>query len=139
MAKKSLEKWQEEDAQRLKERIDSVGLSQLEVGEKFGIGTQGMVWQYLNAKTPLNLSVIIKFSNGLKCSIVELSPTLAEELSRANIGLVGAQNNVRVLHLYSQLDESDQNKVLGYMEGLATITTNKSSSPSISETEKKKA
>lgn len=139
MTKKSLEKWQEEDAKRLKERIDSVGLSQLEVGEKFGIGTQGMVWQYLNAKTPLNLSAVIKFSNGLQCSIAELSPTLAEELSKANIGVEGKENNIRLLHLYSQLNESDQNKVLGYMEGLATNTNNKSSNPSISEPEKKKA
>jgi len=139
MVKKSLEKWQEEDAKRLKEWVDSSGLSQLEIGEKFGIGTQGMVWQYVNAKTPLNLSAIIKFSNGLKCSVVEISPTLAEELSKANIGVEGNHNNARVLHLYSLLSERDQIKVLGYMEGLSNNANDKSNSNSISPQEKKKA
>ncbi|MBK5915131.1 S24 family peptidase [Rhodocyclus purpureus] len=53
--------------------------SQAEFGAETGIGTQGMVWQYLNAKSPLNLAAAAKFAKALGCAIEDFSPRLAAE------------------------------------------------------------
>jgi hypothetical protein len=77
--KNRLEAWQIEDAERLRalfaERAD---VSQAKFGELYGIGTQGMVWQYLNAHRPLNPKAAKAFADGLKLTLAQVSPTLAE-------------------------------------------------------------
>lgn len=80
-----LKPWQEEDARRLRElykakvRDAEVKLNQTEFGENYKIGTQGMVWQFLNGRTPLHLVAAAKFANGMQCHLDEISPTLAQQ------------------------------------------------------------
>jgi len=62
------------------------GMGQLEFGQRYGIGNQGMVWQYLNADKPkgaaLNVAAATKFAEGLRCKIGDFSPTLQREIDR---------------------------------------------------------
>lgn len=70
-----------EEAGKLKALFDERNkLSQLAFGQRFEIGSQGMVWQYLNAKAPLNLDAALKFARALDCSVAEFSPRLASAL-----------------------------------------------------------
>jgi SOS-response transcriptional repressor LexA len=61
------------------------GLSQAAFGEAFGVGTQGNVWQYLNGRTPLNLSAALRFARGLEVSVRAFSDRLADELDAAGV------------------------------------------------------
>ena len=82
-----LEPWQKEDARRLKQLFNTKrakGISQSEFGAKFDIGNQGMVWQYLNAKRPLNIRVTAAFARGLGVQIADISPKLAAQLDAMN-------------------------------------------------------
>lgn len=56
---------------------ERVQMSQAEFGAAFGLGTQGMVWQYLNGYTPLNYDAAAKFAKGLRCTISDFSPEMA--------------------------------------------------------------
>jgi len=101
---KVLEEWQIADARNLRQlfdaRLETVAegklISQMEFGAKYGIGSQGMVWQYLNAHRPLNIKAAAAFARGLGVSVAEFSPTLAQQIEDAadvaqdvpNIGLV---------------------------------------------------
>lgn len=78
--KAKLEDWQKEDAARLKDLFAKSKKSQAEFGDDHGIGTQGAVWQYLNAVIPLNLDAALKFADGLDVSISDFSPRLADAL-----------------------------------------------------------
>ena len=74
-----------EEAEKLKalyKRVNSGPdkLSQAEFGARFGIGGQGMVWQYLNAHSALSLDAALKFARGLKCDVCAFSPRLAAAL-----------------------------------------------------------
>jgi SOS-response transcriptional repressor LexA len=60
-------------------------LSQERFGLDFDIGSQGMVWQYLNGHRPLNLSVALKFSRGLGIPVSHFSRRLADELRAAGV------------------------------------------------------
>ncbi len=83
---KTLEAWQAEDAARLKalygERKGK--MSQEEFGSRFEIGSQGMVWQYLNARRPLNIKAATGFARGLGVEVDAFSLRLAEEIRRAS-------------------------------------------------------
>jgi hypothetical protein len=48
-------------------------------GEDYGIGDAALVWQYLNARIPLNLRVAVAFAKGLGCEISSFSARLAAE------------------------------------------------------------
>src|SRR4051812_27212017 len=79
--RKPLERWQAEDARRLKALFAAhAGMSQEKFGQSHGIGTQGAVWQYIEGKIPLNLAVAVKFARGLDCPLSAISPTLSAEL-----------------------------------------------------------
>lgn len=66
---------------RLKTLFDArKDLTQKELGTTCGIGTGGMVSQYLNAKRPISLHTAIKFAKGLGVSVADISPTLAAQL-----------------------------------------------------------
>lgn len=56
------------------------GLTQAQFGEKFDIGSQGMVGQYLNDKTPLNVDVAIKFAQALGVNVADFSSLLALQI-----------------------------------------------------------
>ncbi|RQT74783.1 helix-turn-helix transcriptional regulator [Burkholderia cepacia] len=58
-------------------------LSQGEFGARYGIGTQGMVWQYLNGRRPLNIAAATAFATGLGVKIPSFSYRLAQEIERA--------------------------------------------------------
>ena len=65
---------------RLYDERTTNDLTQGEFGKKYGIGTQGMVWQYLSGRRPLNVEAAAKFARGLGCTIYDISPEMAEEL-----------------------------------------------------------
>lgn len=85
--KKSLTNEQVQDSIRLRALFAKhAGMSQLEFGQTYGIGNQGMVWQYLNADKPkgsaLNIAAAIKFAEGLHCRISDFSPSIQREIDR---------------------------------------------------------
>jgi hypothetical protein len=81
MKKSKMTDWQIDDAHRLSEVWErKKSMSQAEFGASTGIGTQGMVHQYLAGLTPLNLSAVGKFAAGLGVLIDEISPTLADQI-----------------------------------------------------------
>lgn len=57
--------------------------SQEKIGEEFEIGTQGMVWQYLNGKRSLGVVAAERFARGLGVPIESFSPRLASIVRRA--------------------------------------------------------
>ena len=87
----TLADWQIEDAARLKAlfeaRTELIGkklISQADFGEKYGIGSQGMVSQYLQARRPLNVDAAVAFAKGLEVAIDEFSPQLASFIQHAS-------------------------------------------------------
>jgi hypothetical protein len=81
--RKPLKDWQVQEAKRLKAIWDrrKPKISQEAFAFQYGFGTQGAVWQYLHARTPLNLVAAIKFAKGLGCLVKDFSPRLADELA----------------------------------------------------------
>jgi len=80
----TLEKWQIDDAARLKELFDSKAQFSLEeFGRRFEVGTQGMVWQYLNARRALNIKAASAFAKGLGVPVDSFSARLADEVRLA--------------------------------------------------------
>ena len=72
------------------ERVPA-GMTQEEFGAEFGIGTQGMVWQYLNGHRPLNVEAAAKFARGLRCTIQDISPEMASALQRDLLPVLGTK------------------------------------------------
>lgn len=62
------------------ERIAPIGMSQEEFGEKYGIGTQTMVSQYLLGKKALSYDVAVKFADGFRCTIEDICPSMAQTI-----------------------------------------------------------
>lgn len=58
-------------------------VSQAKFGKEHGLGTAGMVWQYLNGHRPLNLQAAVKFAKGLGVRIQDFSPRLAAQVRAA--------------------------------------------------------
>jgi len=54
--------------------------TQEDFGERWGIGSQSAVGQYLRGDIPLNLKTATAFANGLECQIRDFSPRLAAEI-----------------------------------------------------------
>jgi hypothetical protein len=67
--------------------------TQAEFGEKYGIGNQSAVGQFLNARIPLNMKAASGFARGLKCSISDFSPRIANknELLRSSFDEIEQQ------------------------------------------------
>ena len=87
--KKSQERWGDAHV-RLRKLFDQrAGMSQLEFAERFGLGTQGMVWQYLSGYRPLNYEAAAKFAKGLNCRIDDFSPEMAEALRDEILPVLG--------------------------------------------------
>jgi hypothetical protein len=79
--KAGLEAWQIEDAERLRAFFaERAEVSQERFGELYGIGTQGMVWQYLNAHRPLNPKAAKAFADGLQLTLADISPKIASTI-----------------------------------------------------------
>lgn len=78
----------EAEAAKLKELFDAQrnakdGLSQAQFGSKHGIGTGGMVWQYISGHRPLNLQAAVRFARAFGVGLSAFSPRLAREALEA--------------------------------------------------------
>lgn len=71
--------WDERPPQVI-EKGKTRAMTQEEFGEKFDLGTQTMVSQYLTGKRPLNYDACAKFARGLGCSIDEICPDMARAI-----------------------------------------------------------
>lgn len=70
-----------EDIERLKQLFnEKAGLSQKDFGARWGIGSPGMMSQYLTGKRSIGLAAAIKFAKGLGVDVADISPTLARQL-----------------------------------------------------------
>lgn len=81
-----------EDAKRLKLLWSSYKsspdyLGQERFGDKFGIGSQSAVTQFINGLTPLSPKAAALFARGLGCSIRDISPELANAAEQLMAGL----------------------------------------------------
>lgn len=74
---------------RLYEQRVPEAMSQEDFGRRFGIGTSGMVWQYLNGYRPLNFEAAAKFAKGLNCTIQDISPQMAQTLRADIVSVLG--------------------------------------------------
>lgn len=74
---------------RLYEERVPRGMSQADFGAEFNLGSQGMVWQYLNGYTPLNYDAAGKFAKGLRCNIQDFSPEMVNSLEADLIPFLG--------------------------------------------------
>lgn len=112
---KAIEAWQIADAARLKQIFDSRSpkISQLKFGEEFGIGTQGMVWQYLTGMTPLNIDAATNFAIGLNVPIDAFSATIAGKIADAYALTVrGRQSLDPIAEAFAKLTSVQQNAVM---------------------------
>jgi hypothetical protein len=146
---KELEDWQVADAQNLRRlfdaRLETVAegklISQMEFGAKYGIGSQGMVWQYLNGHRPLNIKAAVAFARGLSVSVADFSPKLAEQIGDASdvaqdaprIGLVSqdaeqhlqwvTDEEMRLLGKFRACARSERAQALVFIEALPKAIT----------------
>lgn len=110
--RKPLEDWQAQDSARLKKLFEQrTKLSQLQFGEEFDIGSQGLVWQYLNGHIPLNLGAALKFASGLGVAVKEFSPNLAKQLGHAN----HAEGNA-VAQIFEALPTEEKQAALDFIQ-----------------------
>ncbi|WP_099750445.1 S24 family peptidase [Bordetella bronchiseptica] len=72
---------------------DRVKISQAAFGAESKIGTQGAVWQFLNAHTPLNADVAVKFAAALGIDVRSFSPRLADEIEGLTVGIEASLSN----------------------------------------------
>jgi hypothetical protein len=107
---------------------DGVKITQSAFALEHGIATdpasaQGLFWQYLNARIPLNLRVALRFAEGLGCKLKDFSPRLAKEQAE----LAGAKPagpktylqsmlelkplEVQLLGMYRELDADQQQEL----------------------------
>lgn len=103
-----LEAWEIDTANALKRLfLEKAELTQRSFGARYGIGSAGMVNQYINGKRPLGLAAAIKFANGLGVQVSEISPTLAAQLPKPPSSPATAD----LLARYEQADASVQAEV----------------------------
>lgn len=77
------------EAVRLKSLWDSrEHETQVVFGEKYSIGNQSAVGQFLRGEAPLSIKAAKGFAEGLHCSIADFSPRLAKEILEMASGLV---------------------------------------------------
>lgn len=71
--------------------------TQVLFGERYGIGGQSAVGQFLRGEVPLSLKAARGFAQGLQCQISDFSPRLAREA--AELGLVSGDQQVDLTRL----------------------------------------
>ena len=74
--------------------------NQTTFGERYDVGSQSAVGQFLRGDTPLSLKAAVGFATGLNCKISDFSPRLAKQaLAYADIsGAVSPQMNITDLN-----------------------------------------
>ncbi|MET0319398.1 MAG: LexA family transcriptional regulator [Duganella sp.] len=87
----TLESWQQDDAARLRALLAArePKLSQADFGAQFGLGSQGMVWQYVAGRRPLNIKAATAFARGLGVPVDAFSPTIALQIAEASRSVHG--------------------------------------------------
>jgi hypothetical protein len=58
-------------------------VTQKQLGQRYGIGTQGMVSQYLLGRAKLDLDAALKFAAAFGCNVIDFSPRLAQSAAKA--------------------------------------------------------
>jgi len=83
-----------DDAARLRALFkEKATLSQLAFGQRYGLGTQSMISQYLLGRRPLNIDAAMKFADGLGCTINDISPSLAQKIDKARHYVVSSDTD----------------------------------------------
>jgi len=88
------------DAGRLRNLYDErapKGMSQAEFGAAYDIGNQSMVSQYMTGHRPLNIEAAAKFAKGLRCTIRDISPEMAQSLEVDIMPMLGERALKRAL------------------------------------------
>ena len=121
MAKVSikLDDWQVDEAARLRALFDArePKISQMKFGAEFEIGTQGMVWQYLNATRPLNIDAAVKFALGLGVTIDEFSERIAAQIEQAyGLTAAGKRRPASLPVEFGRLSEQQQKAIMAIVE-----------------------
>lgn len=137
-----LEPWQKDDARRLDELFKKSGKKQLTFGLEHGIGTQGLVSQFLKGRTALHLEAAVKFARGLGCSVADFSPKLAQQqaglAADAPPIILGDQQHAdfardgkeeQVLELWRKLQPHQRNEILKDM--LVFVVANDAITPHV--------
>ena len=75
--------------QRLWKERRPQGITQEQFGAEYDLGSQGMVWQYLNGYTPLNFEAAAKFAQGLRCTIKDISPDMDRVMRKQLLPALG--------------------------------------------------
>jgi len=82
---------QQQEANRLNAifnaRKREFGFSQETFGFDNGLGSQQVVWQYLNGRMTLNLAAAVRFAQGLLCSVSDFSPRIAKDIESLGLTL----------------------------------------------------
>lgn len=93
------------------------GMSQAEFGERFGLGTQGMVSQYMTGKSPLNVPAAVAFARGLGVTIRDFSPRLADQIQEAYPHAnppdfaPSSQDGREVMRIYDAMPEAERRRI----------------------------
>jgi transcriptional regulator with XRE-family HTH domain len=87
--KKSQNRWGEAHVKLKKLFDERAGMSQQDFAERYGLGSQGMVWQYLAGYRPMNYEAAAKFARGLGCRIDDFSPEMADALREDILPVLG--------------------------------------------------
>jgi len=116
--KKPLEPWQTQDAARLHEIWQGTPdrPTQAKFGQIYGLGSQGLIHQYLHGLIPLNLIAAGKFAAGLKCEIGDFSPTLAAEAEK-----LGAKSEIQ--RIYNRLPPEGKSALLAHAQMLLALAS----------------
>jgi phage repressor protein C with HTH and peptisase S24 domain len=80
-----------QDAERLKRIFDAYMRARSQAGEpesqaafaaRARIGSQSLLWQYLNGRIPLNIVAASKFAHAMNVNVDDFSPTIGAELPK---------------------------------------------------------
>lgn len=76
-----------DECSKLKALFDQrATLSQREFAKRYGLGTPGNLWQYLNGRRALNLDAALKFAGGLGINLSDFSERLSRRQKEISIG-----------------------------------------------------
>ena len=71
-----------EEAEHLKRRFE--GVNRAEFARTNDVpGDQAIVYQHITGRRPISLEAAIAYAKGFRCTLAEISPRLAREVSRA--------------------------------------------------------
>lgn len=82
---------QQAECEKLKKLYtERAKMSQKDFAAKYGLGTPGNLWQYLNGYRALGLEAAVKIASGLGIQLADFSPRLAEKQRAMSVENVGS-------------------------------------------------